>query len=104
MGAVTVMNDDEAENLWKIIVRTYSSAWDMIEDLVNKCIFREKTTIVSPRATAPWHHNMLTWAAGDVLPPASSLFEGGGAYEYIWGIHGYLNRGATDRGDSESEK
>lgn len=32
MGAVTVMNDDEAENLWKIIVRTYSSAWDMIEE------------------------------------------------------------------------
>ena len=53
MGAVTVMNDDEAENLLKIIVRTYSSAWDMIEDLVNKCIFLTKTTIVSPRATAP---------------------------------------------------
>lgn len=32
MGAVTVMNDNDAENLWKIIVRTYSSAWDTLEE------------------------------------------------------------------------
>ena len=48
---------------------------------------------------------MLTRAAGRACGHSvPSSAEGSGAYEYIRGIHGDLNRGATDRGSSESEK
>ena len=46
----------------------------------------------------------LSGQPGDVFLPVPSLAERGDYYEYIWGIHGDLNRGAADCGNSESEK
>ena len=48
---------------------------------------------------------MLTRAAGRAAnAPVPSLVERCGAYEYIRGIHGDLDRGLADRSDSEHEK
>ena len=48
---------------------------------------------------------MFTKAADRAaVHPVPSLAERCGAYEYIWRIHGYFNRGATDRGNSDSDK
>ncbi len=32
IGAVTVMNDDEAERFWNIIVNRFAPSWDNIEE------------------------------------------------------------------------
>ena len=61
-----------------------------------------------PVATSqlPHHDNMicLPGEPGDVLFIRSEPYRKDDAYEYIWGIHGDLDRGAADCGNSESEK
>ncbi len=47
---------------------------------------------------------MLTWVAGDVLPPVPYPAEGGGAYEYIRRIYDYFDSRTVDSLHSEHEK
>ena len=55
--------------------------------------------------TAPWQYNMFNRGAGGrALTQSETQTEGGGYYEYIWGIYGAFDYGTSDRCNSEFEK
>lgn len=72
-----------------------------------KCITSERSSNVEQKAADKCVHeyNMLNQAADRAADaPVPSLAERCGAYEYIRGIHGDLNRGIANCSYSEHEK